>query len=65
MCFETLDSPLGILLMKYLENICKCWGKTQLENSISQKNAHNFFFKIENSFKFSNDVGKHFRCHFL
>ena len=65
MCFEILDSPLGILLIKHLETICTCCEKTQLEHSTSQRNAHNLFFKIENSLKSSYYVEKHVRCLFV
>ena len=43
----TLYSLLGIWLIQYLESVLVGCEKTQLENVVSQKNTHNFFFKFK------------------
>ena len=65
MCLVKLETVLVILLKKYIETVYACWEKTLLSNSISQKNSHNFFFKIDNFLKYHHNVQKHVGYHFL
>ena len=58
-------SEIGVLLKKDIETVYACWEKTSLSNSISQKNSHNFFFKIDNFLKYHHNVQKHVGYHFL